>query len=163
MPISQSNTLEQLQPPVFADLGLEGTFNWLLENYPYEPAEITKLKGFYEAQKAKTDTPGITHFNVVQRNMGIALQHLAAQHLAAHRVQQQTGGGIGVVGVFLDQRAGGQDRGLVDLVDGHAVVQVAARLGQHRIGLHVGTEAGQRQPAVFRLFVGQFNYADARK
>jgi type II secretory ATPase GspE/PulE/Tfp pilus assembly ATPase PilB-like protein len=78
MPISQSNTLEQLQPPVFADLGLEGTFKWLLENYPYEPAEITKLKGFYEAQKAKTDTPGITHFNVVQRNMGVALQHLVS-------------------------------------------------------------------------------------
>jgi hypothetical protein len=63
---------------VFADLGLEGTFNWLLENYPYEPAEITKLKGFYEGQKAKTDTPGITHFNVVQRNMGVALQHLVS-------------------------------------------------------------------------------------
>ncbi|MDP1591553.1 MAG: GspE/PulE family protein [Prosthecobacter sp.] len=78
MPISQSNTMEQLQPPVFADLGLEGAFNWLLENYPYEPAEITKLKGFYEAQKGKTDTPGITHFNVVQRNMGVALQHLVS-------------------------------------------------------------------------------------
>lgn len=78
MPISQSNTMEQLQPPVFADLGLEGAFNWLLENYPYDPAEITKLKGFYEAQKGKTDTPGITHFNVVQRNMGVALQHLVS-------------------------------------------------------------------------------------
>jgi type II secretory ATPase GspE/PulE/Tfp pilus assembly ATPase PilB-like protein len=78
MPISQSNTMEQLRPPVFANLGLEGAFNWLLENYPYEPAEITKLKGFYEAQKGKTDTLGITHFNVVQRNMGVALQHLVS-------------------------------------------------------------------------------------
>jgi type II secretory ATPase GspE/PulE/Tfp pilus assembly ATPase PilB-like protein len=76
MPISQSNNMEQLQPPVFADLGLEGTFNWLLENYPYEPSEVTKLRGFYEAQKGKSDTLGITHFNVVQRNMGVALQHL---------------------------------------------------------------------------------------
>jgi type II secretory ATPase GspE/PulE/Tfp pilus assembly ATPase PilB-like protein len=78
MPISQSNVMEQLQPPVFKDLGLEGSFNWLLEKYPYEPAEVTKLKGFYEAQKAKTDKLGITHFNVVQRNMGIALQHLVS-------------------------------------------------------------------------------------
>ncbi|MFO1482363.1 MAG: GspE/PulE family protein [Verrucomicrobiaceae bacterium] len=78
MPISQSNTMEQLQPPVFADLGLEGAFEWLLENYPYEPAEITKLKGFFEAQKAKTDTLGITHFNVVQRSMGVALHHLVS-------------------------------------------------------------------------------------
>jgi len=78
MPISQSNAMEQLQPPVFADLGLEGSFNWLLERYPYEPAEITKLKGFYEAQKGKTDTLDTTHFNVVQRNMGVALQHLVS-------------------------------------------------------------------------------------
>ncbi|MBL9179780.1 MAG: type II/IV secretion system protein [Verrucomicrobiaceae bacterium] len=78
MPISQSNAMEQLQSPVFADLGLENSFNWLLEKYPYEPAEITKLKGFHDAQKSKTDKLGITHFNVVQRNMGIALQHLVS-------------------------------------------------------------------------------------
>lgn len=78
MPISQSNAIEQLQPPVFRDLGLEGTFKWLLEKYPYEPAEITKLSGFYEDQKAKSDDLGITHFNVVQRNLGIALHHLAS-------------------------------------------------------------------------------------
>ncbi len=76
MPISQSNILEQLQPPVFADLGLEGSFKWLLDKYPYDPAEITKLKGFYEAQKVKSDTLGVTHFNVVQRSMGVALQHI---------------------------------------------------------------------------------------
>ena len=78
MPISQSNAMEQLQPPVFADLGLEGTFQWLLEHYPYEPVDITKLKGFYEAQKGKAETLGIVHFNVVQRNMGVALQHLVS-------------------------------------------------------------------------------------
>lgn len=78
MPISQSNAMEQLQPPLFADLGLEGAFNWLLQNYPYEPSEITKLKGFYEAQKSKADVLAITHFNVVQRNMGVALQHLVS-------------------------------------------------------------------------------------
>ena len=78
MPISQSNILEQLQPPVFADLGLEGSFKWLLDKYPYDPAEITKLKGFYEAQKVKSDTLGVTHFNVVQRSMGVALQHIVS-------------------------------------------------------------------------------------
>ncbi len=78
MSISQSNTMEQLQPPVFADLGLEGTFKWLLEHYPYEPAEITKIKGFYEAQKGKADVMAITHFNVVQRSLGVALQHLVS-------------------------------------------------------------------------------------
>ncbi len=78
MPISQSNIMEQLQPPVFADLGLEGSFKWLLDKYPYDPAEITKLKGFYEAQKVKSDTLGVTHFNVVQRSMGVALQHIVS-------------------------------------------------------------------------------------
>ena len=78
MPISQSNAIEQLQPPVFKDLGLEGSFKWLLEKYPYEPADITKLTGFYEDQKGKSDDLGITHFNVVQRNMGIALHHLVS-------------------------------------------------------------------------------------
>jgi hypothetical protein len=35
-------------------------------------------KAFTRRRKAKTDTPGITHFNVVQRNMGVALQHLVS-------------------------------------------------------------------------------------
>lgn len=78
MPISQSNAMEQLQPPVFADLGLEGAFKWLMENYPYDPAEVTKLMGFYEAQQGKGETLEISHFNVVQRNMGIALHHLVS-------------------------------------------------------------------------------------
>lgn len=78
MPISQSNAMEQLQPPVFADLGMDGAFNWLLEHYPYDSSEITKLKGFYEAQKGKADTLTASHFNVVQRNMGVALHHLVS-------------------------------------------------------------------------------------
>ncbi len=78
MPISQSNAIEQLQPPVFKDLGLEGSFKWLLEKYPYEPADITKLTGFYEDQKGKSEDLGITHFNVVQRNLGVALHHLVS-------------------------------------------------------------------------------------
>jgi hypothetical protein len=44
--------------------------------------------------------------------------------------------------VLLDQRARGQDGGLVDLVHRHAVVQVAHGLGQDGLGLDVGTQAG---------------------
>ncbi len=78
MPSSQSNTMEQMQLPVVADLGLEGAYKWLLEHYPYEPAEITKIKGFYEAQKGKADVMAVTHFNVVQRSLGVALQYLVS-------------------------------------------------------------------------------------
>jgi type II secretory ATPase GspE/PulE/Tfp pilus assembly ATPase PilB-like protein len=76
MPISQSNAMEQLQPPHFADLGLDGTYKWLLEHYPYDPAELTKLKGFYEAQQAKTDKLTTNNFNVMQRSLGVALEYL---------------------------------------------------------------------------------------
>ena len=77
--------------------------------------------------------------------VGIALRHfrrrqVAAEHFLEDGVQQQPGGGIGVVGVFLDQRARGQDRGLVDLVHRNAVVEVAHGLGQHRIRLDVGAQ-----------------------
>ncbi len=64
----------------------------------------------------------------------LRLRHLLAEDLAADRVQQQARGGAGVAGLFLDQGARGEDGGLVDLVDRHAVVQVAARLGEHGLG-----------------------------
>ncbi len=73
------------------------------------------------------------------------LQHFAAEDLAADRVQQQAGGGARVARLLLDQRARGQDGGLVDLVDRHAVVQVATRLGEHRIRRDVGAEVGTRR------------------
>jgi hypothetical protein len=55
-------------------------------------------------------------------------------------VQQQAGGGARVAGVLLDQRARGQDGRLVDLVDRHAVVEVAPRLGQDGLRPHVRAE-----------------------
>ncbi len=94
MPINQSNAMEQLQPPNFKDLGLEGTYQWLIENYPYDESEITKLSGFYEAQKARTDTLKITNFNVMQRNLGVALQYLLSEGkqmvFSAAEAQRQT-------------------------------------------------------------------------
>jgi hypothetical protein len=60
----------------------------------------------------------------------------------ADGVQQQARGGVGVVGVFFDQRARRQDGSLVDLVDRHAVVQVAHGFGDDGIGLDVGAQVG---------------------
>jgi hypothetical protein len=65
-----------------------------------------------------------------------------AQHLLRDGVQQQARGDVGVVGLALDQGARGQDGGLVHLLDGHAVVQVAQRLGQDGLGADVGVQAG---------------------
>lgn len=68
--------------------------------------------------------------------------HVLAQHLAHDGVQQQAGGGVGVVGVLLDQRARGQDGGLVHLVHRDAVIQVAQRLGHDGRGVHVLAQVG---------------------
>lgn len=79
MPIAQQNPLEHIQPPRFYELGLEGTFLWLLENYPYDPADVTKLRSFYEGLKEKNEVLDVKHFNAVQRHLGVALQHMVAQ------------------------------------------------------------------------------------
>lgn len=94
MPISQSNEMEQLQPPRFDELGIEGTYKWLIDNYPYDESEKTKLNGFYEAQKSKSDKLEAASFNVMQRNLGVALQHLVSGGrqlaLSAAEAQRQT-------------------------------------------------------------------------
>ena len=59
-----------------------------------------------------------------------------AQRLAAQLVEQQAGADIGVVRLGLDEGAGGQ-YGASDISsDGDAVIEVAQRLGQHRIDAH---------------------------
>ena len=85
-------------------------------------------------------------FDEQRKGLGIGLcpviqRGFFAQHLARNRVQQQARGGVGVVGVFFDQCAGGQDGGFVDLVHGHAVVQVAQRLSQDGCWQHVSAQA----------------------
>ncbi|HEY1083536.1 MAG TPA: GspE/PulE family protein [Prosthecobacter sp.] len=94
LPIAQQNALENVQPPRFQDLGLEGTFEWLMEHYPFESAEVTKMRGFYESQKEKHPTLTASHFNSVMRNMGPALQHMASNGKAlcfsAGEAQRQT-------------------------------------------------------------------------
>jgi len=79
LPIAQQSSFETMEPPRFDDMGLEGTFEWLMENYPYEDVEITKLRGFYETQKEKNDKLGINHFNIVQRNLGVVLNYLVTR------------------------------------------------------------------------------------
>jgi hypothetical protein len=69
------------------------------------------------------------------------LGHITAEHFLGDGVEQQARGGVGVVGVFLDQGAGSQHRGLVDLVHGNTVVQVAQGFGQDRIGADIGAQA----------------------
>ncbi len=73
------------------------------------------------------------------------LRHLSPDHLLADGVQQQPRSGMRVRRLLLEQRARGQDRCLVDLVDRHAVIQVAPRLGEDRLCPHIGAKARARR------------------
>ena len=77
---------------------------------------------------------GVTRTHLVER-------HFFAQDFLNHGVQQQTRGGVGVVGVFFDVGTSGQDGGLVNLFDRHAVVEVAHGFADDGIGLDVGAQA----------------------
>ena len=79
-------------------------------------------------------------FRVARVHVGV--EQLLAEDLATDGVQKQTRGGSRVARILLDQRAGGEDGGLVDFVDRNAVVQISLRLGQDRIRLDVGPETG---------------------
>jgi len=77
----------------------------------------------------------------------IALAHflvldLLAQDLAANRVHVQARGDVGVVWVFFDQGARCHDGRLVNLVDRHAVIEIALGLGHDGLGLDIGAQTG---------------------
>ena len=86
-------------------------------------------------------------FDELGKVVNISLSHVAgchvfAQHLFGDGVKQQARRGVGVVWIFLDQGARSQNRGLVDLVHGHAVIQVAQGLGHDRVGLYIRAQTG---------------------
>ncbi len=72
-PIPGKNNLEHLQCPSFKEIGMQETFEWLLQYFPYDQADLTRLNGFYESVKEKKEKLSITDFNAVQRNLGVGL------------------------------------------------------------------------------------------
>ena len=77
--------------------------------------------------------------NVGLRHVG--LHHIFAKCFSRHRVKQQAGRGIGVVGVFLNQSARSQHRCFVDLVHRDAVIQIAHGLRHDRVGFDICAQA----------------------
>jgi type II secretory ATPase GspE/PulE/Tfp pilus assembly ATPase PilB-like protein len=75
-PIAAANPIETLQAPKFADLGLNGTFAWLTENYPFEAADLGRLRQYHSAALEKKEALNISDYNGLQRNLGVALQHM---------------------------------------------------------------------------------------
>ena len=84
-------------------------------------------------------------------------------------MQQQARGHVGVVRILLDQHARGEDRALVDLLERHAVVEVAQR-GVHdllRIDVRAEVLAGRGDEdlelrVVERLLRSSHHHVDAR-
>lgn len=78
-PIAQSNPIETMQVPRFADLGADATFQWLMQNYPYDPNDLTRIRGFYDAAKEKKGSLTLADFNAVQRHLGVALHYMCSE------------------------------------------------------------------------------------
>lgn len=77
-PVAQSNPMETLQVPRFSDMGLEGAFEWLLKNYPYDASDVTRFRSFVKDAKGKKGTLEAADFNGMQRNLGVALTYLVS-------------------------------------------------------------------------------------
>ena len=72
----------------------------------------------------------------------VSVQNFFAQHFFGDGVHQQTCGGVGVVGVFFNQGASGQDRGFVNLIHRNAVVEVTHGLGHDGLRTHIRAQTG---------------------
>ena len=78
-PLAAHNPLEFAPMPRFSELGLEGSFRWLLENYPYDPSDAARLRKFHAEAREKKDVLTLADFNGMQRNLGVALRHLESE------------------------------------------------------------------------------------
>ncbi len=77
-PLAQVSPLESLSVPRFSDLGVEGTFDWLLHHYGFESSDVSRLRGALKDLKNKKQTLDESDFNSVQRNLGVALAYLVS-------------------------------------------------------------------------------------
>ncbi|MEI6535832.1 MAG: GspE/PulE family protein [Verrucomicrobiaceae bacterium] len=72
-PIPGKNNFEHLQCPSFKEMGIQDSFEWLLKCFPYDAAEASRLKEAYATALEKNPKLGVTEFNTIQRNLGVAL------------------------------------------------------------------------------------------
>ena len=68
-------------------------------------------------------------------------EHFFAQDFFGNGVHQEARSGVRVVRVFFDQGARRQDRRLVNLFHGHAVIEVAHGFRHDGVGMHVFAQA----------------------
>lgn len=77
-PLPKENAVGNLSAPDIEPGDLCGAFDWLIDNYPYDPAEKEKLVGFYKDAIKRGDEFDTAKFNGFQPHLGTALFSLAA-------------------------------------------------------------------------------------
>ncbi len=78
-PMPQTGAFESVTIPRFADIGMDASFQWLLNHYPYEQSDVVRLKGFYDAIAEKKNHFEVSDFNAVQRHLGVALTYMCSE------------------------------------------------------------------------------------
>jgi len=75
-PIPAQNPFERLELPRFSEMGLDGTFEWMLRHYPFDPVDISKIQNYYATAREKNPTLAAADYNGFQRNLGVALTYM---------------------------------------------------------------------------------------
>ncbi|MCB1228372.1 MAG: Flp pilus assembly complex ATPase component TadA, partial [Verrucomicrobiales bacterium] len=79
-PIAASNALDGVTPPRFSEDDYTGAFEWLIQNYPYDETERSRLLSFFHTAKEKASgNLEVSQFNGVQRHLGVALRAITTQ------------------------------------------------------------------------------------
>lgn len=77
-PLAKENAIEHLPAPDIEQGNLGAAFKWMVENYPYDPAEKERLVRFFQEGVKRADEMDVSKFNAIQPHLGIALQYIAA-------------------------------------------------------------------------------------
>ncbi len=75
-PVSRSNPLESLPPPELGGSSLDDAFFWLLEKFPFDPAERDRLEMLHGETSEKQGTLRRSDFDTMMPSLGVALQYL---------------------------------------------------------------------------------------
>lgn len=75
-PLPKENRLEHITAPNFNTGDLESAFKWLLDHYPYDPAEKERLTMLYAEAVDKSGTLEKEDYNSIQSSLGVALQYI---------------------------------------------------------------------------------------
>lgn len=79
IPLPQQNPLERLQVPRFAENNLTEVFEWFCASYPFEAADLSRLRSYYDVARQKGEDMDANRFNGIQRHLGVALNYIATQ------------------------------------------------------------------------------------